>query len=647
MSKASAGHPKVTSLRGKLTAAPDGAPNETFELSNNAYSVLDHEDEARELITEVVPPSADTVLKVTGSLCPDCVAESKHDQMVTPMVVYEEDDEIRMVTRCEEHGLQRDVYWGDAAMYYRAKSWADNENHVKTYHHKPDGQIVCPTECGLCPKHKSHSGLGNIVVTNRCDRSCYYCFFYAEEGEALYEPSKEQIEFMAKQMASEEPIGCNAIQITGGEATLREDICEIIEIVSQYVDHVQLNTHSSRFMEEPELAKQVRDAGTNVVYTSFDGLDPQTGAKNYYEFPHALSALKEADLGAVLVPTVIGNWNEDQVGDIVRFAAANNEIVRGVNFQPVSLVGRMPQHQREQQRVTIPDVIHDVDEQTGGEVPAESWFPVPACLAVSDFLKTWKGEGLYELTNNFACGMATYVFLDGNELVPITDVIDIESLLSELRDIAEEYQDDIGRIDKAKVSLRLFRNIRGFMEEGKVPDSLDVDVGQALFEAFTKGTYDSLAAFHKNSMYLGMMHFQDPYNYDLDRIEKCDIHYAMPDGRVIPFCSYNVVPELYRDWSKEEYSISVDEWLERDYTSLTRTDAPNRTNRKSNVIDAQGGDHVGDGTMDRGVGDDDEGIFGLDVKHKRGYDEDFREMVHEAYRASVQDGTPVWETVSW
>ncbi len=61
----------------------------------------------------------------------------------------------------------------------------------------------------------------------------------------------------------------------------------------------------------------------------------------------------------------------------------------------------------------------------------------------------------------------------------------------------------------------------------------------------------------------------------------------MPDGRVLPFCSYNVVLELYRDWSRAEYSISIDEWLERDNTEMTPTDAPNRTNRKENVIDAQ------------------------------------------------------------
>ena len=62
------------------------------------------------------------------------------------------------------------------------------------------------------------------------------------------------------------------------------------------------------------------------------------------------------------------------------------------------------------------------------------------------------------------------------------------------------------------------------------------------------------------TLFLGMMHFQDEYTYDIHRVEKCDIHYAMPDGEVLPFCTFNVFPEVYRDKVQKQYSIPSKEW---------------------------------------------------------------------------------------
>jgi uncharacterized radical SAM superfamily Fe-S cluster-containing enzyme len=46
------------------------------------------------------------------------------------------------------------------------------------------------------------------------------------------------------------------------------------------------------------------------------------------------------------------------------------------------------------------------------------------------------------------------------------------------------------------------------------------------------------------------MAFQDAWNLDLDRLKGCCIHSVAPDGRLIPFCAYNLTGEnhmgLYR-----------------------------------------------------------------------------------------------------
>ncbi|MCK4714936.1 MAG: radical SAM protein, partial [Candidatus Aenigmarchaeota archaeon] len=46
------------------------------------------------------------------------------------------------------------------------------------------------------------------------------------------------------------------------------------------------------------------------------------------------------------------------------------------------------------------------------------------------------------------------------------------------------------------------------------------------------------------------------------------IHYAMTDGRIIPFCAFNVIPEWYRDKSQESQGITIDKWEKKTGLSI-------------------------------------------------------------------------------
>ena len=98
----------------------------------------------------------------------------------------------------------------------------------------------------------------------------------------------------------------------------------------------------------------------STLYLSFDGLTPRTNIKNHWEIPGVLKNCREAGLGMVLVPTVINGTNDGEIGDILRFGFKNNDVVRGINFQPVSLVGMMPRRQREKQRIVEGNLIEPV-----------------------------------------------------------------------------------------------------------------------------------------------------------------------------------------------------------------------------------------------------------------------------------------------
>jgi hypothetical protein len=499
---------------------------------------------------EIILPSK------TRSLCPEC-------KSIIEANIYEENGRVMIDKECKVHGYFKDVYWGDVGLFKKASRFQAKGKKLLNPNIEKENP-VCPTDCGLCRTHLNHSALTNIVLTNRCDLSCWYCFFYAKKAGYIYEPTIEQIRQMVRLIKSEKPVPGNAVQLTGGEPTLREDLIDIIKMIKEEgIDHIQLNTNGIRISQDLEFTKKVREAGVNTLYLSFDGTTSETNKKNHWEIPGVLENCRKANLGIVLVPTILNTVNDHEAGNIIRFGFENIDIIRSVNFQPVSLVGRMTKKEREKFRITIPDLIKRIEDQMDGEIGREDFYPVPCVSPITQFVEAVTGRPQYELSIHFACGMATYVFKEGDRLIPITRFVDVEGLFEFLREASEEIKKGRSRFI---VGAKLLLNLRKFIDKDKQPG--EFNFAKIIYDVLIKHDYHSLGQFHLKSLFIGMMHFQDLYNYDINRVMRCDIHYATPDGRIIPFCAFNVIPEWYRDKIQTEYGIPIEEWEKQTGRSL-------------------------------------------------------------------------------
>lgn len=291
-------------------------------------------------------------------------------------------------------------------------------------------------------------------------------------------------------------------------------------------------------------------------------MTPQTNWKNHWEIPLIFENVRKAGgPGIVLVPTTIRNVNDHELGAIINFGLNHLDIVRGVNFQPISQVGRVPKKERQRFRITIPGAIKRIEEQTNGAIAKEDWYPIPIAGHIARFFEAFTGSRYY-MTSHFACGAATYVFLDreNKRVVPIPRFLDVEGFVEFLESKAEEIEQwkKLGKLQKLKLGAEIFMKFRSFYDDKYAPKG--VKVLDLIKNAFMHGNYDALGKFHENALFVGMMHFMDEYNYDVERVERCVIHYAMPDGRIVPFCTFNVIPELYRDKVQAQFSYTWEEW---------------------------------------------------------------------------------------
>lgn len=483
-------------------------------------------------------------MRSTKSICPEC-------KKIITASIFEENGKIIIEKNCSEHGNFRDIYWSDAELYRKFENYSYVGTGVSCF--QTDNSTNCPFDCGLCPAHETGTLLANIDVTNRCNLACPICFANAREKGSTYEPDFEEIRKMMETLRKERPVPCPAIQFSGGEPTIRNDLPEIIELAEELgFLQIQLASNGIRLAKSPEYCKRLKDAGLQTVYLSFDGTtpDPYIKTRGFNAFPLKKKAIENCrDFGPdsiVLVPTIVKGINDSQVGDILRFAAEYPDIIKGVNFQPIAFTGRVDQSQREEQRITIPDVLKLVEEQTNGEIPCNAWYPVPSVVPISRFLSAVKKVPFPEFTVHQHCGAGTYLFFEEGHFIPITNFIDVDGFFEFLEKITSGIN---GKGSRVLTLAKVIREIPGYIDESRGPKSTNIT--RMILDVLKSGDKENTARFHRNSLFIGVMHFQDLYNIDLERIKKCGVHYSTPDGRIIPFCTYNT---LYRDSVELKFS---------------------------------------------------------------------------------------------
>jgi uncharacterized radical SAM superfamily Fe-S cluster-containing enzyme len=497
----------------------------------------------------------------TESVCPVDAENGDWRKIEAKLWIDRSTNEVWMTKHCERHGEFQDLISTDAEDYLKAERFTQKGTGVTNPISYTDGE--CPTRCGLCFEHESKTVLAIIDVTNRCNMRCPVCFANAGAAGYLYEPSLKQIDRMLEAATRVNfPKGIHAIQLSGGEPTVREDLPEIVKLVKRHgINHIEVNTNGLRVgdpKDGPAYLGTLIESGVSTLYLQFDGLTPDPRlvarvpgadeegremssegrlklAKFYTErqLNVATNARRAGFESIVLVVTLQKGVNDNQLGDILRYAGENSDVIRCVNFQPVSMAGRMNKNKIREVRITNADVVNGVERQTGGQIRASDFYPIPVEVPLAAYLELVRGRKDHydRFSTHPQCGRATLVYVSRKEggvaFDPITRHMNAEKLYASL--------------DGASRGGRLSGTMKGLYG---VVRHTDMRLKRDLMAPILlSGNYEGTGEFMRKVLMIGDMHFMDVYNFDFQRVQRCAIHYLVPDEklgvRVIPFCTHN------------------------------------------------------------------------------------------------------------
>lgn len=498
--------------------------------------------------------------KEIDSVCPECMD-------IIKATLYPEGGKVWIRKTCREHGEFKDVFYGDVDLYYRCEGlWFGDGRGVEDPPIKKATE--CPSQCGLCNMHTSHSGVPIIDLTNRCNLTCPVCFANANAAGYLYEPGFDEVMKMLESLINQKPVSAKKVQFSGGEPTIRPDFLEIVRKANDMgFDYIQVNTNGIK-MAEPEFAQAAREAGVENLYLQFDGLTDEvykkTRSKPLLEYKmKAIENCRKNRIGIVLVCTVVKGYNDHEVGDIVKFAVRNNDVISGIAFQPVSFVGRFSQSHRLERRYTLADLAKDIERQTGYIQVMRDWFPIACTSALSKLAAAMSGKPVYALTMHPHCSQGVYFYIgDEGEVKPVSEFIDMEPFFAEIINLSRELKPSrFDLLSKVKVLHRL----KKYFLVDKAPKGLTFEKFLESLEGYQERSLrknfidkDLAKTRHYRHFFIAGMHFMDGYNFSVERVKRCVIHYPDPKGHLYPFCAYNGAP-VYRKRVENKFKVSHEE----------------------------------------------------------------------------------------
>jgi len=522
---------------------------------------------------------------VAISICSTCYRK------VEAKTVFQ-DDKVYLLKRCPQHGSERVLIADDVDYYRRCREVFIKPPEMPQVYNTPV-KWGCPYDCGLCTDHEQHSCLTLVEICDYCNLRCPVC--YAASGpERQQFRTLPQIESMLDAVVRNEGHP-DVVQLSGGEPTLHPDFFTIVEMAkSRPIKHLMVNTNGVRIAQEEDFVKRLADVRDDFeVYLQFDSFEREPlmqlrGADLRRVRLDALEKLNRHNISTNLVVTLKKGLNDHEIGRTIDFAL-EQPCVRGVTFQPIQDAGRLeswiPNANPQETNGHADDHEETCHSDRSPERSDGEWRNLLSHSGTGKFVRNFNPatdrltltevrRKILEQTTVFrpedvipvpchpdSLAMAYALKLNG-KVVPLTSMIPPEVLINGAANTILYEQDPTVRTNLFKLfatnhsprsGAGTLRELLCCLPKVWLPNQAPADITKSCHSERSPERSDgesrnllssSMPLSYDNIFRIIIMQFIDAHSFDVRSVKKTCVHIVHPDGRLIPFDTYNL---FYRD----------------------------------------------------------------------------------------------------
>jgi len=387
----------------------------------------------------------------------------------------------------------------------------------------------------------------------------------------------------------------DVVQLSGGEPTLHPDFFTIVEMAkSRPIKHLMVNTNGVRIAQEEDFVKRLADVRDDFeVYLQFDSFEREPlmqlrGADLRRVRLDALEKLNRYNISTNLVVTLKKGLNDHEIGRTIDFAL-EQPCVRGVTFQPIQDAGRLeswiPNANPQETNGHADDHEETCHSDRSPERSDGEWRNLLSHSGTGKFVRNFNPatdrltltevrRKILEQTTVFrpedvipvpchpdSLAMAYALKLNG-KVIPLTSMIPPEVLINGAANTILYEQDPTVRTNLFKLfatnhsprsGAGTLRELLCCLPKVWLPNQAPADITKSCHSERSPERSDgesrnllssSMPLSYDNIFRIIIMQFIDAHSFDVRSVKKTCVHIVHPDGRLIPFDTYNL---FYRD----------------------------------------------------------------------------------------------------
>ncbi len=451
----------------------------------------------------------------TEGLCPVCLR-------AVPARLFVAQGRVWIEQTCVRHGVHQALIASDASEYLRLRRYVAPRVGV------PNAIAgCCGSDSACCGGASNEDQSGQtapgpptcvllLEITLACNLRCPTCYADARGHDFMpVETARARLDTFFRTQKT-----LDVLMLSGGEPTIHPHFADILTLALAYpIRRILVNTNGLRLAQSDALLGLLAAHRDRVeLFFSFASFRPDVHVRLYGKDltvikRQALERAQSAALFVTLVPTIERGVNDGEIGDLYRYALSLDNI-NGLTFQPVMSAGRYEHDFPANERMTLTDVLRELESQTNGALRTTDFVGLPC--------------------SHPDCCALTYGFLDAQRqsIMPLPRHLDVARYLDLFADrisfagmlggAARRVWSDVAHLR----ARRTLRDLAALFAQAGLRDVLPL-IGQP--EQFGRRVFRVV-----------VKPFMDAHTYDRKRIEQCCTKILNEQGEAISFCEYNV-----------------------------------------------------------------------------------------------------------